>query len=146
VTTVQPNETNQPIEGKPVWSPKVWTLIVLTIGFVLGVLLAIMPRRTYRLELFRNLTDVDVVVSTMGLALLVALLYVYAKTYSETRARFALGLFIVLGAFLFQAVLTSPVFSAAFDHIPLGGLVPYVLAADAFETFAFGAFFYLSVQ
>jgi len=142
----------QASEQKRKLSPAAWTVIVLAVGLVLGVLLALLPRPTRHhsaftgSDLFQTLEDIDVAVATVSLALLVTLLYVYAKTQSETRARFALGLFFVLGALLFQAMLTYPIFFAAFGRVSLGGLSPFVLAADLFKATAFGAFLYLSLQ
>ncbi len=127
--------------------PAVWTLVVLVIGLAVGVVLAVLragryPPRPPDMELVEL---IDVVLSAIGVVLLVALLYVYAKTYSETKARFALGLIVVLTALLFQAALSSPLLFRAFGH-GLGGLGPFVLGADAFKTAAFTAFLYLSLQ
>jgi hypothetical protein len=131
-------------------SPAVWTLAVIGIGVASGLLLAAFPRAGrpgpfHGLGLFETLEDVDVVLSTIGLATLVALLVVYAKTYADTGARFALGLIFVLAALLFQALLTSPLLFGLFGH-ELGGLGPFVLVADAFKAAAFVAFLYLSLQ
>jgi hypothetical protein len=76
--------------------------------------------------------------------LFVALLAVYAKTYSDPRARFALGLIVVFAALLFQALLASPLLFVAFGHA-LGGLGPFLLVADAFKAAAFTALLYLSL-
>ena len=59
----------------------------------------------------------DVIVSTVGLALLAALFVVYAKTYRDTGARSALGLIFVLAAFLLEGTLTSPILFGAFGHV-----------------------------
>jgi len=131
-------------------SPAVWTLLVLGVGVALGILLAFVPRPDRGgpgpgPRMFETLDDLDVILSTVSLVLLVALLAVYAKTYSDTRARFALGLIVVLAALLFQALLTSPLLFGAFGHA-LGGLGPFVLVADAFKAVAFSIFLYLSLQ
>lgn len=131
-------------------NPAVWTSAVLAIGLVIGVALALLPRPGRpgpfpRPDPFETFEDIDVIMSTVGLALLAALFAVYAKTYADTRARSALGLIFVLAAFLFEGVLTSPLFFGAFGH-GLGELGPFVLVAHAFRTAAFAAFLYLSLQ
>lgn len=131
-------------------SPATWTLVVIAVGIVLGVLLALIPRPDRlgpapRPGMFQTLDDIDVILSTIGILLLLALLAVYAKTYSDTGARSALGLIFVLSAFLFEAVLSSPVLFGAFGHA-LGELGPFVLVADGFRVSALVAFLYLSLQ
>lgn len=127
-----------------------WTLTVIGIGLVAGAGLALIPRPDRPgpgpgPEAFQTLDDVDVVLSTVGVACLVALLVVYAKTFSDTGARFAIGLLFVLGALLFESVLTSPLLFGVFGHA-LGGLGPFVLVSDAFRATALSAFLYLSLQ
>lgn len=131
-------------------SPAVGTLLVLGIGFGLGVLLALTgrpgrPGPGGDFRMLETLDDIDVILSTMGLGLLVALLVVYAKTYADTHARSALGLLFVLTALLFEAVLRSPLLFGAFGHV-LGGLGPFALVADSFRAVALAAFLYLSLQ
>ena len=135
----------QASEPKGRWTPAFWTLAVIVIGVVLGAGLALLPRRMAHTEIFAILTSADIVVSTVSMSLIVCLLYIHSKTYAETKAPLALGLFIVLGAFLFQTVLTSPLFAAAFDKLFLGGRPSLALAADTFESFAFSVLFYLSL-
>src|SRR5437899_5312653 len=100
-------------------SPALWTAVVLAIGLAIGVGLALVPRPGRpgpgpRIDPFETLEDIDVIVSTVGLALLSALLVVYAKTYADTGARSALG-----------------------------ELAPFVLVAHGFRTAALVAFVYL---
>src|SRR2546425_10951906 len=87
-------------KGKLELSARTWTLIVLAIGLALGTAFVLVPRRTYgdRFPISRLSDEIDVVVGTVELAFLAALLYVYNKTYSDTRAPFALGLVVVLVA------------------------------------------------
>ena len=75
-------------------SPALWTAVVLAIGLAIGVGLALVPRPGRpgpgpRIDPFETLEDIDVIVSTVGLALLSALFVVYAKTYADTGARSA---------------------------------------------------------
>ena len=140
----------QPRERKWGMSPALWTAAMVAIGLAIGIVLALVPRPGRpgpgpRIDPFETLEDIDVIVSTVGLALLSALFVVYAKTYADTGARSALGLIFVLAAFLFEGVLTSPILFGAFGHI-LGELGPFLLVAHGFRTAAFAAFLYLSLQ
>ena len=137
-------------ERKWAVSPALWTAVVLAIGLAIGIALALVPRPGRpgpgpRLDPFETFEDVDVIVSTVGLALLAALFVVYAKTYRDTGARSALGLIFVLAAFLLEGTLTSPILFGAFGHV-LGELGPFLLVAHGFRTAAFAAFLYLSLQ
>src|SRR3972149_10730981 len=92
-------------------SPAVWTLIVLAIGLALGVLLALTPRPGRSdpgPRMFETFDDIDVVLSTVALALLVVLLFVYSKTYADPSPRFALGLIFVLAALLGRDMWRAP--------------------------------------
>ncbi len=48
--------------------------------------------------------EFHIILSTVGMALLVALIVVYARTYVQTKANFILGLLVVLFALLLQAL------------------------------------------
>jgi hypothetical protein len=131
-------------------SPGLWTAAVLAIGLAVGLVFAFAPRPGRpgpgpRNDPFETFEDIDVIASTVAIALLGALFVVYAKTYSDTGAASALGLLFVLTAFLFEAALTSPVLFGAFGH-QLGELGPFLLIAHVFRTAAFAAFLYLSLQ
>lgn len=130
--------------------PEVWTLTVILIALFAGILLALIPRPDRPGPgpgpgAFQTFDDLVVILSTIGMALLAALLVVYAKTYADTRAWSALGLFFVLVALLFEAALSSPLLIGAFGH-PLGGLGPFLLVSSAFRTVALAVFLYLSLQ
>lgn len=139
----------QASESRRKLSPAAWTIIVLAVGLALGALLAVAPRPRGPGpgpgSAFETLDDLDAILSTVALTFLVALLLVYARTFNDTGARFALGLIVVLAALLFQALLTSPFLFGIFGH-RLGGLGPFVLVADAFKAVAFSVFLYLSLQ
>jgi hypothetical protein len=130
----------------------VWVLLVLVAGLAIGVVFSSLPDPSvgprpghgwgFR---FETAEDVDVILSTVGLALLVALLVVYAKTYSQTGARFALGLTVVLFALLLESLLTSPILYTAFGT-SAASLGPFLLFADVFKVAAFSVFLYLSLQ
>src|SRR5437762_13818947 len=112
-------------------NPALWTAVVLAIGLAIGIALALVPRPGRpgpgpRIDLFDTLECMDVIVSTVGLALLSALFVVYATTYADAGARSALGLIFVLAALLLDGVLPSPILFGAFGHV-LGELGPFVL-------------------
>ena len=131
----------------------VWVLIVLVLGAVVGVMLAAMappaggpadpgpappglPSGSYRAAY---------ALSAVDLSLLVALIYVYARTFLETRARFALGLAIFLVALALQTFFGSPVAFVAFGFGP-GGLGPLLSVSYVFETVALSVFLLLSLE
>lgn len=138
-------------ERKRRFSPAVWTLIVLGIGVVLGLVTAVVwaivrpPFRFPVSDTTLALENLDIVVSAVGLVFIVALLRVYVKTYRDTHARFALGLLVVLGALAFQAILSSPLVYSLFG-VHLGRVASFFLPADTFKAAALGAFLYLSLQ
>src|SRR5437762_3382851 len=126
-------------------SPALWTAVVLAIGLAIGISLALIPRPGRpgpgpRLDPFETFEDVDVIVSTVGLALLAGLFVVYAKTYRGTGARSALGLIFVLAAFLVAGTLTSPILFVPLRPV-LGGLGPCLLVRHGLAPAPFAAFF-----
>ena len=90
-------------------------------------------------------TDYDVILSTVGIALLVALLVLYGKVYGETRARFILGLVVVLLAFLLESVLSSPLIYGSFGEAT-GDLGTFLALADVFKLVALTVFLYLGLE
>lgn len=122
-----------------------WTLVVVLVGLGIGAVFFFLPRPTSPREPYQTLASIDIFASWVSLTLIVALLFIESKTYWETKSPLALGLFVVFGAFLFQAILTSPTFFAAFGRASLGGLPSLVLAADIVEAFAFSVFLYLNL-
>jgi uncharacterized membrane protein YedE/YeeE len=85
------------------------------------------------------------ILSGVDLVLVLALLFVYLRTYSETRARFAAGLSLFLAALTLQTVFTSPLLFGVFGFGP-GGLAPFLLVSATFETVALAVFLYLSLD
>jgi len=128
-------------------------VVVLLVGVGAGLLLSTFPSPAtgttpgrgfgWHLE-FSTASDFDVVLSTVGIVFLVALLVVYLRTYAQTRARFALGLVVVLLALLVESVLSSPLVYGAFGQAS-DGLGTFLAAADAFKVVAFAVFLYLSL-
>jgi hypothetical protein len=134
-------------------SAAVWVLVVLLVGVATGLLLSVFPApatgtspgRGFGWHLqFTSASDFDVVLSTVGIVLIVALLVVYLRTYSQTRANFALGLVVVLLALLMESILSSPLLYGAFGETS-DGLGTFLAFADGFKVVAFTAFLYLSL-
>jgi len=134
---------------------RVWVPVVLIIGVAIGAVLAAMPSPAtepwrghgrggwgFQVE---SPDDVNIILSTVSIALLAALLMVYSKTYRETKAKFALGLVAVLLALLLQSVLSSPLVYGAFGQSS-GGLGVFLLFAEIFKMAAFTVFLYLSLE
>ncbi len=132
----------------PAWG---WVVLVVLVGVVAGVALALLgpaamappgphsgpaPAVSFRAPLF---------VSGLDLVLVLALLGVYVRTFTETRARFALGLVVVLFALFFETLVTSPAVFGAFGYVP-GNLGFFFLLGGIFEAAAFAVFLYLSLE
>jgi len=133
---------------------KLWVVVVLLVGLVAGVLLsdlATLPEES-RDPFFRGVPvfnpdpsiRLHIVLTTVEVALLVSLVIVYLKVYSETKANFALGLLIVLAALLLQTVFSYPLILGTQGVI----LVPGVLTtlADFLTIGAYTVFLYLSLE
>ncbi len=145
--------TNQPAVEKSRVG-KIWVVIVLLVGLIWGILisdLATQPREV-RLGFFRGVPyfnpepsiRLHVVLTTMEVALLVALVVVYLKVYSETKANFSLGLVVVLGALLLQTVLSYPLILGLEGVILLPGRLTTL--ADILTLSAYTVFLYLSLE
>jgi len=94
---------------------------------------------------FETFENFGLILSTLNVALLVALLVIYARMYSDTGASFALGFVLVLGALLAETVVGSPVLFRLFA-IPPGGQTPFLLLAETLKAAALAIFLYLSLQ
>jgi hypothetical protein len=132
-----------------------WVVIVVVVGVVAGAILALLltgapggpPPGPGGPPLPRGgVSQAMVVLSTVNLALLLALLVVYGRTYGNTRAPFALGLWIILFALLLESSLTSPILFAAFRVGPVGGLGGLLAVGQLLMCVALLLFLYLSLQ
>lgn len=140
-----------------------WVLFILLSGIVVGLalFLAIAPHiaiveQTPFGERFLPVPGSlvaylawHIILSTVNIALLVSLVVVYGRTYSQTRARFALGISIVFVALLLESMLSYPLYQL------LIGVNPDVWAsssgssytlADIFTVVAYTVFLYLSLE
>ena len=135
------------------WSRIGWVLLVVACGAVVGGVLALVHPFSGSLPApphggavgSESLGRVAGVFSTIDLALLVALIVVYARTYADTRARFALGLVVFLLALTVQSATASLPVIGAFGVGP-GGLGGFFLVSAVFESLALAIFLYLSIE
>ncbi len=129
----------------------VWVLVAVALGLVAGSVLAIAtPAPTHPPGPHQGPApavgnQLPLFVSGLDLVLLVALLVVYLRTFSETRARFALGLVIFLVVLLFEAIVSSPALFGALGYAP-GNLGFFFLLSDVLEAIALAIFLYLSLE
>ncbi len=133
---------------------KLWVVIVLLAGLLSGVLisdLATIPREV-RPDFFRGVPyfnpepsiRLHVVITTMEVALLLSLVVIYLKIYSETRANFSVGLVVVLGALLLQTLLSYPLILGLEGVILVPGRLTTL--ADFLTLGAYTVFLYLSLE
>ena len=147
---------NQPaVAPKKSTAGKLWVPIVLLVGLVAGVILAdLSTQSTPETPPFlRGLPHFNpdptirlhVILTTVEVTLLVSLVIVYLKVYSETRANFALGLVIVLGALFLQTVFSYPlVLGLQGPVLFVRGSLPTL--SDVLEICAYTVFLYLSLE
>jgi hypothetical protein len=133
---------------------KLWIVVVLLTGMIAGILLsdvATLPEQP-RPFFLRDIPYVNpdpsirlhIVLTTMEVAMLVALVVVYVKVYSETRANFALGLVVVLSALFLQTVFSYPLLLGTEGVILVPGLLTQ--SADFLTIGAYTLFLYLSLE
>lgn len=134
---------------------KLWVPIVLLVGLVAGVLLADLSTqpRQERAPFFYGVPQFNpdptirlhVILTTVEVTLLISLVIVYLRVYSETRANFALGLVIVLGALFLQTVFSYPlVLGLQGPVLFVRGSLPTL--SDVLEICAYTVFLYLSLE
>jgi len=133
---------------------KLWVPVVLFIGTLFGVIafeiaqeIGGFPRigPFGRPIPFNVFLEFHIIFSTVGMALLVALIVVYARTYVQTKANFILGLLVVLFALLLQALLTYPLL-LEFELAPGFAIEVFSPVADTFSIIAYTVFLYLSLE
>jgi hypothetical protein len=153
-------------ERGPRFAQKLWVPVVLIVGFLLGELIYTIiiteqspytggrqgppfgfPYGPNHFPYFERDPSFQfhVVLTTLEVALLVALVAVYARMYVQTKASFSLGLVVFLGALLIQALLSYPILLGFIGPIYLGpGLTSEF--ADVVTVCAYTVFLYLSLE
>jgi hypothetical protein len=146
---------NQPaVAPRKSTAGKLWVVVALLAGLVAGVLLsdlATLPEE-YRDPFFRQFPvfnpdpyiRLHIVLTTVEVALLVSLVIVYLKVYSETQANFALGLVIVLSALFLQTLFSYPLILGTQGVILVPGTL--TMLADFLTIGAYTVFLYLSLE
>lgn len=147
--------TESPVTTKtPRSSIKLLVPIILLVGAVIGLVSALDLQTEFPRNGFGppgpsfgpyEYLQFHIVLSSISLALLAALLVVYANSYAKTRANFLLGLLVVLFALLLQALLQYPLL-----HLIMNSTVEidafYSPVSDAFTIVAYSVFLYLSLE
>ncbi len=135
------------------WSGFGWVFAVIAIGAVVGSLLWLLRPFPHGMASTRPIGPVGSaplgliagIFSMVDLALLVALIVVYVRTYRDTKAQFALGLVLFLLALTVQTATASVPVIGAFGF-GLGGLGGFFLVSAGFESLALAIFLYLSLK
>ncbi len=151
---------NNTVAEQPVVEPKrssvgkLWVVVALLVGLIAGLLvsdLATLPRNTRPpplrgVPVFNPEPSIrlHIVLTTVDVVMLVALLLVYVRTYSNTRANFAMGLVAVLGALFLQTVFSYPLILGTQGVILVPGT--YTLLADFLTVGAYTVFLFLSLE
>lgn len=149
--------SESPVEQKKSRSSiKLLVPIILLLGAVFGLISALDlqaefprvgfgPPLPYQMFGPYEYLQYHIVLSTISLALLLALIIVYAHSYVKTRANFLLGLLVVLFALLLQGLIQDPLL-----HLFMNGTVEidsfYSWVSDVFTIVAYSVFLYLSLE
>ena len=142
-----------------------WVVIILLIGAVVGAFsfLFIAPHIVFvgghtpfpfppfisskAINALATLIAEHIILSTVSIALLASLLLVYTRTYVQTRANFALGIFVVLLALLFEAILAYPILQLLLGPVSSSEFSsPLPTIASIFTVVAYSVFLYLSLE
>jgi hypothetical protein len=138
---------------------KLWVPILLAIGFVAGEVISYgtamqQPQGgrgpfCFTCHFYPFPSDpafgYHIVLTTVEVALLIALVVIYGRMYVETKANFALGLVFVLIALLVQTLLSYPLLQDLIGPVNLGPGYSSQ-AADIFTICAYTVFLYLSLD
>lgn len=159
------NSSSRPSEVQPSGRRSLrslmWVIFVLAIGAIVGIISFLLiaphlhlrgffpgvpPESGYIIEIFTLIAE-HIILSTISIALLVSLVVVYGRIYRQTRANFALGIFIVLIALLFETILNYPILQLLTTGYPVSLVSsPLPTLADVFTIVAYSVFLYLSLQ
>ncbi|MDA4128640.1 MAG: hypothetical protein OK422_04215 [Thaumarchaeota archaeon] len=146
---------SEKVKEKGRYVQKLWVPFALVLGLLFGELLSYtsaLPQEQkpgpfgYFPEHFPTdpLFGLHIVFTTIEVALLVSLTVIYVKMYVETRASFALGLVVVLAAFLIQALLSYPLVAGLIGPVSMGPGFSST-TADLLRIGAYTIFLYLSL-
>lgn len=129
----------------------VWVIIVLVVGALAGETLVLvlhpghqLPGPAARHGLPSAIYRQSIVLSTMGVAVLLALIYVHTKSFLETRTRSSGAMVAVLAALTVQTLFGSP-FAFAALGFGVGGLGAVLFVSAFFETLGLTLFLWLSL-
>jgi multisubunit Na+/H+ antiporter MnhB subunit len=150
--------SEEPTPQKRSYLQKVWVPVVLLVGLVVGEAISL-ATPTQRSTQFGGgpfgyfhpfptnpLFEYHVILTTVEVALLIALVVVYCRMYVETKANFALGLVVVLGALLLQTLVSYPITDSFIGPVSLPGPGYSSFAADFVTVCAYTIFLYLSLE
>ncbi|MDG6904918.1 MAG: hypothetical protein JRN20_03935 [Nitrososphaerota archaeon] len=137
-------------------SIKLLVPIIVLLGAVVGLISALDlqaafpsvgfgPPVPYRIFGAYEYLQYHIILTTISIALLIALIVVYAHSYAKTRANFLLGLLVVLFALLLQGLIQDPLI-----HLFINRTVEidafYSPVSDLFTIVAYSVFLYLSLE
>ena len=138
---------------------KLWVPVVVLVGLLAGEAVSLAttiqappcyvggPFGCFHPLPTNTLFEYHVILTTVEVALLIALVVIYGRMYAETKANFALGLVVVLAALLVQAVVSYPVTDSFFYTINFARQSGYsILTADVVTVCAYTVFLYLSLE
>ncbi|HYC26690.1 MAG TPA: hypothetical protein VEB67_01555 [Nitrososphaerales archaeon] len=129
---------------------KLWLPVVVAIGFLVGWALSYevpAPFGYWRFgpDQFRDTIILHTILSTVSIALILALIVIYMKVYADTGARFALGITVVFFALFIQALFQYPLLLGLAGPFP-EGQGQYLSFGDLFTIAAYAVFLYLSLE
>jgi hypothetical protein len=157
MTTTPPIADPSPPQKRS-YLQKLWAPIVLLVGLVAGEAISLAanaqqgpqygggPFGHFHPFPTSPLFEYHVILTTVEVALLISLVVVYSRMYIETKANFALGLVVVLGALLIQTLVSYPVTESAIGPVTLPGPGYSTFAADVVTICAYTVFLYLSLE
>lgn len=96
-------------------------------------------------SLLALLVTVKTIVSFINITLIVTLLWVYYRIYSDIKSRFTLGLVLLILVLFMYAITSNPLLYIVFGYYPFG-LGPFTVIPDLFATFALLVLLYLSLE
>jgi small-conductance mechanosensitive channel len=130
---------------------------LIIIAVVIGVLMAIafpLPKPPYQppgSQQQPSPSDIEAfyiaktVISIVNTALIIALLYIYAKIYRNIESRFTAGLILTMFVLLLYAISSNPLLQVLVGFRAFG-MGPFAMIPDMFATAALVILLYLSLE